>query len=121
MITKVFGELEETVTVGSPLFEVDETQLMQEAVRKEQAKPDSSIVPTVESRNTTTRDYSRVPLIKFLGKRALLPRSDNIATEEEKFTVKDFVSFKEEYHLFKSIKVTEAEILAVNSGIKETI
>jgi pyruvate/2-oxoglutarate dehydrogenase complex dihydrolipoamide acyltransferase (E2) component len=77
-LTRHFSELEQVVEVGAPLFEIDSSVAASVEGSNAAAIPpsDKAESPPARSESPSTH-HSRVPLIKFLGKRSALPSSSS--------------------------------------------
>lgn len=117
-IVEHFVKLEENVLVGAALFSVDDSNAPQIGT-----KPSTSNSRAAPPCNlpSGTKSSQRKPLIKFLGKRSLLPQATTPSQLNENSEVTRVVQPSRanvlSFQNARKIPITENEIAAINSGL----
>ncbi|DAZ92852.1 TPA: hypothetical protein N0F65_012468 [Lagenidium giganteum] len=125
-VVEHFAKLEENVEVGKPLFSVDDSRAPDAAakpaaVATSAAPAASSPAPAAVQPAAPSSSGHRTPLIRFLGKRSLLPAKPSMPppaaaaapVRQAAPSSADVLSFQ---HI-KRIPLSSAEVDAINSGI----
>jgi pyruvate/2-oxoglutarate dehydrogenase complex dihydrolipoamide acyltransferase (E2) component len=118
-IVEHFATLEDNVVVGAALFSVDDSRAPAGGV----AKPAPAAAPAAAAPAApvvaapAAASGHRTPLIKFLGKRALLPAAHHAPVPTASVLRAPSSADVLPFHMAKKIPLSPAEVAAINSGI----
>ena len=126
-IVEVLAELEENVDVGKPLFTLDDA-LLPSGSASESLQTDTFVSSAATPEATAAAvSESRSPLIKFLGKRSLLPPKPSARPEPSHFDlapsptrtvpVKPSSADVLPFTSAKRLPLSPAEVESINSGL----